>query len=40
MLAASGGLDESNKGDVVTVPWAGGKPTVVVRNADEPDWDR
>jgi hypothetical protein len=40
VLAASGGWDESNKGDVVTVPWAGGKPTVVVRNADEPDWDR
>jgi len=40
VLVASGGWDESNRGDVVTVPWAGGTPTVLVRNADEPDWDR
>jgi Tol biopolymer transport system component len=40
VLAASGGFDESAKGDVVTVPWTGGRTTVLVRNADEPDWNR
>jgi Tol biopolymer transport system component len=41
VLAASGGLDESApNADVVTIPWAGGKPTVLVRKAAEPDWDR
>jgi hypothetical protein len=40
VLAASGGFDESGHSDVVTIPWTGGKTTVLVRNANEPDWDR
>jgi hypothetical protein len=40
VLAASGGFDESGDSNIVTIPWAGGKQTVLVRNADEPDWDR
>jgi Tol biopolymer transport system component len=40
VLVATGGYDPSNRGDVATVPWGGGAPTVLVRNADEPDWNR
>lgn len=40
VLAASGGYDETGPSHVVTIPYAGGKTKVLVRNADEPDWNR
>ncbi|HEX6388741.1 MAG TPA: hypothetical protein VFZ89_04835 [Solirubrobacteraceae bacterium] len=40
VLAASGGYDELAKSDIVTIPWTGGPTTVLVRNADDPDWNR
>jgi hypothetical protein len=40
VLGMTGGADPSNRHDVVTVPYAGGKPTVLVRRAAYPDWSR
>jgi hypothetical protein len=38
VLGMTGGPDPSNRHDVVTMPYAGGKPTVLVRRASSPDW--
>jgi Tol biopolymer transport system component len=40
VLGATGGFDPGGRHDVVTVPYAGGTPTVLARNAFNPDWDR
>lgn len=40
VLGATGGADPSNKHNVVTMPYAGGKPKVLVRRAFDPDWNR
>jgi hypothetical protein len=40
ILATSGGYEPSAKHDVVTVPYGGHTPTVLARNALEPDWNR
>src|SRR3954451_14053322 len=40
VLGMTGGADPANRHDVVTVPYAGGKPTVLVRRAAYPDWTR
>jgi Tol biopolymer transport system component len=40
VLGMTGGADPANDHDVVTLPYAGGKPTVLVRNAAYPDWSR
>ncbi len=40
VLLQSGGLDPTDRHDVVTVPWEGGAPTVLVRNARTPSWSR
>ncbi len=40
VLAATGGADPSNRHDVITVPYAGGRPTVLVRNSFNADWNR
>lgn len=40
ILVATGGFDPGNRHDVATVPYAGGRPTVLVRNAFLPDWNR
>jgi Tol biopolymer transport system component len=40
ILGATGGFDPDGRHDVVTVPYAGGTPTVLARNAFNPDWDR
>jgi hypothetical protein len=40
VLGMTGGPDPSNRHDVVTMPAAGGKPTVLVRRAAYPDWTR
>jgi Tol biopolymer transport system component len=40
VLASTGGPDPSNRSNVVTIPYAGGKPKVLARNADLPDWNR
>ncbi len=40
VLAATGGYDPQAKGDVVSAPYAGGKATVLVKDADLPDWSR
>jgi hypothetical protein len=40
ILATTGGYEPSAKHDVVAVPYAGGTPTVLARNALEPDWNR
>ena len=40
VLMQSGGLDPTDPHDVVTVPWDGGAPTVLVRNARSPSWSR
>jgi Tol biopolymer transport system component len=40
VLGMTGGADPANRHDVVTVPWGGGKPTVLVRRAALPDWTR
>jgi hypothetical protein len=39
-LGTRGGPDPSVRHDVVTVPYAGGRPTVLVPNATDPDWSR
>ena len=33
-------LDGVHAHDVVTVPYAGGRPTILVRDAFSPDWTR
>jgi Tol biopolymer transport system component len=40
VLGQTGGADPANRHNVVTVPYAGGKPTVLVRRAAYPDWTR
>jgi Tol biopolymer transport system component len=40
ILGTTGGLDPGAKHDVVTIPYDGGKPTVLVRGAFDPDWNR
>jgi Tol biopolymer transport system component len=40
ILATTGGYDPSDAHDVVMVPYAGGRPTVLVRDAFSPDWTR
>lgn len=40
VLGFEGGFDPGNSHDVVTVPYAGGKPKLLVKNAFEPDWSR
>jgi hypothetical protein len=38
VLGHTGGPEPSADHDVVTVPWRGGRPTVLVRHAAFPDW--
>ena len=38
VLGHTGGPDPTNKHNVVTMPYRGGKPTVLVRKAFDPDW--
>jgi Tol biopolymer transport system component len=40
ILATTGGYDPSDQHDVVTIPYTGGIPTTLVRNAFSPDWTR
>jgi hypothetical protein len=40
VLGMTGGGDPANDHDVVTLPYAGGKATVLVQNAAYPDWTR
>jgi len=40
VLGATGGYDPEGRHDVVTVPYAGGAPTLLARNAADPDWTR
>jgi hypothetical protein len=40
ILAHTGGPDPAAAHDVVTVPYRGGKPTVLVEDAAYPDWTR
>jgi hypothetical protein len=40
VLGMTGGADPSNRHDVVSMPYAGGKPTVLVKRAAYPDWTR
>jgi Tol biopolymer transport system component len=40
VLGYVGGFEPGPKHDVVTAPYSGGKPTVLVRNAYEPSWSR
>jgi Tol biopolymer transport system component len=40
ILATTGGYDPGDRHDVVTVPYTGGTPTVLVRDAFSPDWTR
>jgi hypothetical protein len=40
VLGMTGGADPGNRHDVVTIPWGGGKPKVLVKNATTPDWTR
>jgi Tol biopolymer transport system component len=40
VLGMTGGPDPASRHDVVTVPWAGGRPTVLVRGATTPHWTR
>jgi Tol biopolymer transport system component len=40
VLGATGGYEPSTKHDVVAIPYGGGTPTVLARNALEPDWNR
>lgn len=40
VLGFEGGFDPVNRHDVVSVPYGGGKPTVLVKNAFEPSWSR
>lgn len=38
VLGHTGGADPSNRHNVVTMPYRGGKPKVLVRHASDPDW--
>jgi Tol biopolymer transport system component len=38
ILATTGGYDPGDPHDVVTIPYAGGRPTVLVQDAFNPDW--
>jgi Tol biopolymer transport system component len=40
ILATTGGYDPGDQHDVVTVPYTGGTPTVLARDAFSPDWTR
>jgi Tol biopolymer transport system component len=40
ILGATGGFDPGSRHDVVTIPYGGGKPTVLARGAFDPDWNR
>jgi Tol biopolymer transport system component len=40
VLGYTGGFDPGAKHDVMSVPYAGGKGTVIAKNAFEPDWSR
>jgi hypothetical protein len=40
VLGTTGGADPSNRHDVVTMPYRGGKPKILVKRAFGPDWDR
>jgi Tol biopolymer transport system component len=40
ILATTGGYDPGDAHDVVTIPYTGGTPTVLVRGAFSPDWTR
>jgi Tol biopolymer transport system component len=40
ILGATGGYEPSTKHDVVAIPYGGGAPMVLARNALEPDWNR
>ena len=40
VLGWQGGFEPGPNHRVVSIPYAGGRPTVLVRNATEPDWDR
>jgi hypothetical protein len=40
ILGTTGGADPNNKHNVVTMPYAGGKRKLLVRNAFDPDWSR
>jgi hypothetical protein len=40
ILGHSGGGDPNNRHNVVTMPYGGGKQTVLVRRASDPDWSR
>ena len=38
ILGATGGFDPNGRHDVVTIPYGGGAPTLLARNAVSPDW--
>lgn len=38
ILGYEGGFDPGNEHSVVTIPYAGGKPKVLVKGGSEPDW--
>jgi dipeptidyl aminopeptidase/acylaminoacyl peptidase len=40
ILATTGGYDPGDPHDVVTIPYAGGTPTVLVKSAFSPSWNR
>jgi Tol biopolymer transport system component len=40
VLASTGGADPSNRHDIITVPYAGGRAKVLVRNSFNADWNR
>lgn len=40
VLGYEGGFDPANKHNVATVPYGGGKLTVLAKNASEPSWSR
>jgi Tol biopolymer transport system component len=40
VLGSTGGFDPGAGHNVATIPYAGGRPRVLVKNAFEPDWNR
>ena len=40
VLGATGGFDPGSRHNIVTVPYGGGAPTVLVRRGFDPDWTR
>ena len=40
VLGATGGFDPSSHHDVVSVPYSGGRATILVKNGFDPDWTR